>query len=118
MRALTFAHSFYVRQVDSRRFSGENPLTPAIKSMLERLKNLAPIEGDGFDAEVCAAMAAIIRNSDVKPEQLTVEIERRFKKGWIRRIFSPLMRAIDKKTDIAIEAAASTATTHILTGRF
>jgi hypothetical protein len=116
MRALSFAHSFYVRQVDSGKFVGESPLTPALHSMLERLRSLSPLEGDGYDAEVCAAMAEVIRNSNVKPEQLAAEVTQRFKKNWVRRLLSPVFRIIDRKSDIAIEAAASTATKYVLTG--
>lgn len=116
IRALSFAHSFFLKQVDNKNFAGTSPLEPAVTAMLDRLQNLTPVEDDPNDALLCSEMAKIVENSDVNAERLSQEIDKRFKKGFFRRHFSGIFRKIDQKTDVAIEAAVSTATKHALTG--
>lgn len=116
MRALCFSHSFYLKQLDAKEIEGKSSLQPAVASMLSRLKGLVPLEGDVRDAEVCAAMSEIATNSDVDPARLALEVEKRVKVSLPRRILPPVFKFLDKKADIAIEAAASTATKLVLGG--
>ncbi|WP_439528989.1 hypothetical protein [Pannonibacter sp.] len=116
LRALSSAHSFYVQQVDRKKLTGASPLEPAIASMLERLQNLAPLDDDTYDASICKAMSEIVKNSDIDPSRLAEEIKNRFRPRWYRKLVPGFLQFLDKKADVAIEAAASTATKHALTG--
>ncbi|KQB96844.1 hypothetical protein AL073_07000 [Loktanella sp. 1ANDIMAR09] len=116
LRALSFAHSFFLRQVDDNELTGISPLEPAIASMLDRLRNLSPLEDDRRDAEVCNALTAMLEKSDISPERLSLEIHKRLKRGWLQKLVPNAFRYLDKKSDVAIEAAASTATKYALTG--
>ncbi|WP_168199174.1 hypothetical protein [Pseudorhodobacter turbinis] len=116
LRALAFGHSFYTRQIDSKKFSGSSPLMLSTAAMIDRLSNLIPIEGSDRDAELCQTLKTIVANSDIDPSRMASEIERRLKKTMLSRFGSWLFRNIDRKSDVAIEAAASTLTKHVLTG--
>lgn len=116
LRALSFAHSFYLKQVDRKKLKGRSPLQPAIASMLDRLQDLAPLEVDTYDASVCKTMSEIVKNSDIDPSLLAEEINKRFKPRWFQKLIPGFFKFLDKKTDVAIEAAASTATKQALTG--
>lgn len=82
--------------------------------MLERLANLVPIEGAINDAEICDAMNSIVKHSDINPAQMAKEMDARLKRGLVLRILSWLGHNVDRKSDIAIEAAVSTITKHVL----
>lgn len=116
IRALAFGHSFFMRQIDAGVFPNNSPLVPSITEMTERLKNLIPIEESDHDAEVCRKMKKIVENSDIDPTRMAAEIESRLKRRLLPRAWGWLARTADRKSDVAIEAAASTATKHILTG--
>lgn len=116
IRALSFAHSFYLKQVDGGRIAGSSRLEPAIEALIERLKGLVPMENDTRDKSTCSTMREIISNMDIDPSGLSKEIQKRLKPGWIRKQLSRVFSYVDKKADKAIEAAASTATKHVLTG--
>lgn len=123
MRALSFAHSFYLRKVDERKIAGPNHLAPAVEALVERLKALTPLDGNVDDRDTCETMREILRNADIDISALVREIDRSLKPRpatkLISRVFSysgKIFRYFDKKADKAIEAAASTATKHILTG--
>lgn len=114
IRVLAYAHSFYLRQVAAGNISGPTSLEPAIQALLERLSSLEPAEGDRADELACHEMSEILRRTDVSPAQLATEIERLVKPGILRRWFGGFWGYADRKVDIAIEAAAGTATTHLL----
>lgn len=116
LRALTFAHSFYIRQVDSGAIVGASSLEPAIKSMLSRLKGLTPLVNDQRDAEVCAAMANIVEKSDLNPARLAHEIDMRLKRRGFSRLLGKFFPYFDKKIDLVVETIASTITKHVLGG--
>ncbi|WP_143026868.1 hypothetical protein [Celeribacter baekdonensis] len=116
IRVLSYAHSFYLRQVASGKISGPKSLEPAIQALLERLSSLEPAEGDRADELACHEMSEILRRTDLSPAQLATEIEELVKPGIMRRWFGGFWGYADRKVDIAIEAAAGTATTHLLSG--
>jgi len=116
MRALSYAHSFYLRQLDAKRIAGSSSLKPAVAAMVERLGSLVPLNNDQRDAETCLAMSEIVRNSDVDTGRLTEEIQTRLTRKWPQRLFPSAFKFLDKKVDIAIEAAASITTKHVLGG--
>jgi len=116
MRTLCFAHSFYLRQTDNGKMSGPSNLAPAIQGMLGRLQALEPIEDDPRDSKICAAMAGIIQNSDVNPQKLAEEVTLRLKQSKIRKAIGKVIPWFDQKIDIAIGAAAESATKLALTG--
>lgn len=114
IRGLAFAHSFYLRQVASGSISGPKSLEPAIGALLQRLASLEPAEGDRTDELTCNEMSQILRQIDLRPDQLASELEELVKPGLLRRIFGGFFGYADRKVDLAIEAAAGTATTHLL----
>lgn len=116
LRALSFAHSFYVRQVDDGEIAGVSPLESTISSMLERLKELSSLGGDGRGADLAPAMTKIVENSDISAARMSEEIDKRFKKPFYQRYFPGIFRYFDKKVDIVIESAASTITKQGLSG--
>lgn len=116
IRTLTFAHSYYLKQVDAKKLAISNCLEPAVEALIERLKNLAPVNGDAHDRDTCDAMRKIIHNMDIDPLGLAKEIEKRLKKGRVRKQLSRFFKYFDDKADKAIEAAASAATKHLLNG--
>ena len=114
IRVLAYAHSFYLRQVVAGKISGPKSLEPAIQALLERLSSLEPAEGDRADELACQEMSEILRRTDLNPAQLAIEIEQLVKPGILQRWFGGFFTYADGKVDIAIEAAAGTATTHFL----
>nr|WP_323780437.1 hypothetical protein [Amylibacter sp.] len=114
IRVLSYAHSFYLRQVAAGKISGPKSLEPAIQALLERLSDLEPVEGSQADDLACHEMSEILRRTDLVPAQLAAEIDQMVKPGFMRRWFGGFFGYADKKVDIAIEAAAGTATTHLL----
>lgn len=114
IRVLSFAHSFYLRQVASGKISGPKSIEPAIQAMLGRLSNLEPVEGDQADDLTCHEMSDILGRADLNPARLAAEIDQLVKPGIMQRWFGGIFGYADKKVDIAIEAAAGTATTHFL----
>ncbi|MFC3170335.1 hypothetical protein [Paracoccus fontiphilus] len=114
IRTIAFAHSFYLRQVASGKIAGPNLLEPAIQALLGRLSTLEPREGDQTDELACHEMSEILRRTDLSPAQLASEIEKMIKPGVLRRWFGGIFGYADKKVDLAIEAAAGAATTHLL----
>lgn len=114
IRVLSYAHSFYLRQVAAGKISGPKSLEPAIQALLERLSDLEPVEGSKADDLACHEMSEILRRTDLSPAQLAAEIDQLVKPGFMRRWFGGIFGYADKKVDIAIEAAAGTATTHLL----
>lgn len=116
IRTLAFAHSFYLRQVAAGEIEGPKALEPAIQSLLERLANLAPLENGEDDALTCGELSKILQNTDVDTGRLTREIEEQVKPGWLRNHFGGVFNYFDRKADIAVEAAASAATTRLLSG--
>lgn len=85
IRALTFAHSFYLRQVDDGKIAGSNRLEPAIEALIERIKGLSPIEGSAHDRDTCEALRKILENADINTSALAKEIERRLKRGLVKK---------------------------------
>lgn len=118
IRAILFAHSFYLRQIDDGKFSGQSEMQSSVSAMLDRIKNLIPLDGNSRDAEICAAMSSIVESSDIEPARLTAELKASFKPGLMSRTLRRLLPYFDKKVDLAVEAAASTVTKHVLTGGF
>ena len=114
IRAITFAHSYYLAKLDEGKFPRSGHLSPAIGSMIQRIRELTPVSGDLRDAETCKELRTILNNSDVNVDQLSSEVERRLKPRRAPKIFSRLFTYFDKKADIAIGAAASTATKQVL----
>ena len=114
IRVLTYAHSFYLRQVASGKISGPKSLEPAIEALLERLSSLKPAEGDRTDELACSEMSKILRQTDLNIAELAAEIEQSVKPGILRRWFGGFFGYADKKVDVAIAAAAGSATTHVL----
>lgn len=114
IRVLSYAHSFYLRQVAAGRISGPRSLEPAIQALLDRLSGLEPIEGNQTDELACHEMSEILQRTDLAPAQLAAEIDQIVKPGFIRRWFGGVFGYADRKFDIAIEAAAGTATKHFL----
>ncbi|MHC9236893.1 hypothetical protein ACX9MO_14780 [Pseudooceanicola sp. 502str34] len=114
IRVLAYAHSFYIRQVAAGKISGPKSLEAAIQALLERLSSLEPAEGDKVDELACHEMSEILRRTDLSPAQLANEIEQLVKPGILRRWFGGFLGYADRKVDVAIEAAAGTATTHLL----
>jgi hypothetical protein len=114
IRALTFAHSFYLRQIDDRKIAGSNRLEPAIQSLIDRIKGLSPIENSAGDQETCNDLKNLLENSDINVTALAKEIESRLRPRGIRKLMSRVLGYFDEKANIAIEAAASTATKQML----
>lgn len=114
IRVLSYAHSFYLRQVAAGKISGPRSLEPAIQALLDRLSALHPVEGNQADDLACHEMSEILRRADLSPAQLAAEIDQIVKPGFISRWFGGIFGYADKKVDIAIGAAAGTATTHLL----
>lgn len=114
IRVLAFAHSFYLRQVAAGRISGPKSLAPAIQALIERLSSLESAEGDRADELTCREMSEILQRTDLNPARLASEIEQLVKPSFLRRWFGSFFGYADRKVDIAIEAAAGTATTHLL----
>ncbi|QQA42583.1 hypothetical protein [Pelagovum pacificum] len=114
VRVLSYAHSFYLRQVASGKLSGPRSIEPAIQALLERLSSLEPVEGNREDELACHEMAEILRRTDINPSQLATEIDNLVKPGFFRRWFGGIFGYADRKVDIAVEAAAASATTHLL----
>ena len=116
IRTLAFAHSFYLRQVSSGKIEGPKSLEPAVQSLLDRLRDLAPLEDRIDDELTCFEMRKILEHADIDIGRLTREIETQVKPGRLRRYLGVLFSYFDRKTDIAIEAAASAATKQLLSG--
>ncbi len=115
-RTLAYAHSFYLRQVSSGAIKGENKLSSSLEALVERLRNLSPSENDTYDETTCEQMQEILRNADIDTKQLSQEIHDSIRPNLLARLFGGIGRYADKKLDISIEAAASTATKQILSG--
>lgn len=120
IRSLVFAHSFYLKQISTGRISGPKKLEPALGALIERLGNLNPLEGSREDELTCEELQRILRSADINVTQLTREIERQIKPSWwrqhLRRLSKGTLGYADRKADLAIEAAASTATKLALSG--
>jgi hypothetical protein len=116
IRTLAFAHSFYLRQVAGGKISGPRSLEPALQSLITRLSELEPLEGQKNDALACDELREILRSADIDTKRLSREIEEQLKPSWFSRNFRTIFGYFDRKTDLAIEAAASAATKHILSG--
>ena len=115
IRTLAFAHSFYLRQVSLGKIEAPKVLESAIRSLLDRLKNLQPVEDQG-DEIVCSELRELLQNADIDPVRLAREIEEQVRPGLVRRNLGSFLSYFDRKTNIAIEAAASTATTRLFSG--
>ena len=59
-------------------------------------------------------MSEILRQTDLAPARLAAEIDQMVKPSFRQRWFGGFFGYADKKVDVAIEAAAGTATTHLL----
>ncbi|MBN8291894.1 hypothetical protein JI664_07965 [Rhodobacter sp. NTK016B] len=116
IRTLAFAHSFYLRQVSSGKIAGPKSLEPAVQSLLDRLADLEPLEGQESDELTCEELRKILISADIDTGRLTREIEEQVNPGWFRRNLGFLLGYFDQKADIAIEAAASAATKQLLSG--
>lgn len=116
IRTLTFAHSFFLHQSKFGKLSGVSNLNLAIQSMLERFIALEPREGDKNDALKYEEMKAILNNLDVDTRRMAAEIESLVDSSWLGTKLKGMLGYLDSKADVAIEAAASTATKHLLTG--
>lgn len=116
IRTLAYAHSFYLRQVSSGKISGPKSLEPAVQALLERLAGLAPLEGQDDDELTCDEMRKILQGSDLDVSRLAREIEDEIRPGWLRRNLGGFWGYFDRKADLAVEAAASAATTQLLSG--
>lgn len=114
IRTLTYAHSFYVLQSKQGHFHSSGRLNLAIGEMLERFKGLEPLVDDKSDALTCLEMKEILKNADVNVVRMAEEIEAQIQKSWVGRKLGGLFGYLDSKADVAIEAAASTATKHVL----
>jgi len=114
LRTLAYAHSFYLRQVADGKIEGPTSLEEAIKSLIDRLAALSPLENESEDAVTCAEMRKILRNADIDVKKLTREIEEQVRPNNFNRYLGKFIGYFDRKADIAIEAAASTATKQIL----
>ncbi len=116
IRTLAYAHSFYLKQVSSGAIEGPTSLDVAVKSIVDRLKNLSPVDGNDHDDLNCKEMKKILQNLDIDVAKLTAEIENRVRPSWIKQKLSTIFGYVDKKADKAIEAAASAATKQTLSG--
>ncbi|TAU55740.1 hypothetical protein ELI43_24385 [Rhizobium leguminosarum] len=116
VRTLLFSHRFYLDGHDDGKMPKSKRLEEAITAMLARIKALSPLEGDKHDSDTCLMLAEILEKSDVDLARLSDEISTHLKPGWLRRNLGAVFGFIDRKTDIAIEAAASAATQKILGG--
>jgi len=114
IRAMTFAHSYYLTKLDEGRLPQSRHLSPAIGAMIERIKEFVPVAGDSRDAETCRELRSILDNTDVNVDRLSSEVERRLKPRRASKILSRVFTYFDKKADKAIEAAAITATKQVL----
>jgi len=114
IRALAFAHSFYLRQISSGKISGPKSLEPAVQSLLDRLAGLAPLEDRRDDELTCDELRKILERTDVDPGRLALEIEAQVKPSWLRQHIGGFFGYFDRKADIAVGAAASAATTQLL----
>jgi hypothetical protein len=116
LRTLVFAHSFYLRQVEAGLISGPRSLEPALKSLVDRLSALEPVEDQHGDALTCEALRQILRSADIDVARMSREIDEQLKPGWLRRNLGGFFGYFDKKADLAIEAAAGAATKQLLSG--
>ncbi|MGO4439997.1 hypothetical protein [Rhizobium sp. RAF56] len=114
LRTLLFAHKFYLDGYDHGVMPKTDRLEEAISAMLERMKALSPVEGNQHDADTCSLMREIVNRSDIDLARLADEISKHLKPGWFRRNAKRVLGYIDRKGDIAIEAAATAATQKIL----
>ncbi|MGR9319161.1 hypothetical protein ACU8LZ_22320 [Rhizobium leguminosarum] len=116
LRTLLFAHKFYLDGHDDGTMPKSGGLQRAISAMLDRMKALTPLEGDRHDAETCAMMAQIVKRFDVDLSRLAEELSNHLKPSWFRRNVGRIFGYLDKKGDIAIEAASTAATQKLLGG--
>jgi hypothetical protein len=116
LRTLLFAHKFYLDGHDDGTMPKSSGLKQAISAMLERMKALTPLEGDRHDAETCAMMVEIVKRFDVDLAKLADEVSNHLKPNWLRRNVGRFFGYLDKKGDIAIEAASTAATQKLLGG--
>ncbi|TBD65699.1 hypothetical protein ELH22_21400 [Rhizobium ruizarguesonis] len=116
LRTLLFAHKFYLDGHDDGTMPKSSGLQQAISVMLDRMKALAPLEGDRRDAETCAMVAEIVKRFDVDLAKLADEVASHLKPSWFRRNVGRIFGYLDKKGDIAIEAASTAATQKLLGG--
>lgn len=114
LRALLFAYKFYLDGHDAGRLPKSSGLEEAIASMLDRIKALSPLEGDNHDADTCAMMAELVKRSDIDLASIAEEISKHLRPGWFQRKLGNIFGYLDKKGDIAIEAAATAATQKLL----
>lgn len=116
IRALAFAHSFYLHQISCGKISGSKSLEPAVQSLLDRLAGLTPLEDRQDDELTCDELRNILNRTDVDPRRLAREIESLVRPSWLRKYLGGVFGYFDRKADIAIGAAASAATTQLLSG--
>ncbi|MEC3863365.1 hypothetical protein VK792_18910 [Mesobacterium sp. TK19101] len=116
LRTLVFAHSFYLRQVEAGLISGPRSLESALKSLVDRLSALEPVEDQHGDALTCEALRQILRSADIDVARMSHEIDEQLKPGWVRRNLGGFFGYFDRKADLAIEAAAGAATKQLLSG--
>jgi len=96
---------------------GKGPkLRPAIDAFIQRIRELDPVEGDKRDADTCSAIRGIIDQSNWDLDQLAKEIDATFRQTATRRFMSKILPWLDKKSDVAVEAAVATATNYALRG--
>lgn len=114
IRAITFAHSYYLTKLDEGRLPRSRHLAPALAAMIDRIKGLVPVTGDLRDGDTCRELRSILDNTNVDVQQLADEIERRLKPRRAFQLLAQVFTYFDKKADKVIEAAAITATKQVL----
>ncbi|UJW75793.1 hypothetical protein [Rhizobium sp. SL42] len=116
IRTILFAHSYYLDGYDKGTFPKFIKIHDAVSALVTRLESLPPIEDDKNDAETCRIMSDILKKSDVDITMLTGEITKHLKPSWLQRKARAFFKIMDRKSDVAIEAAATAATQRLLGG--
>lgn len=116
MRVLLYVYSVYLDRVESGEISGRSLLTKAIAGLVTRIETLLPIPENSEDQLTCELMRELIGKLDINPSALAIEIEKTLQVGWLRRNVGKVFGFVDRKSDVAIEAAASTITETMLRG--
>jgi hypothetical protein len=116
IRALLSAHSFFLRQHEKNIFRSASQLRPAVEALLKRVADLEPVENDERDAQVCRDLRSLVAQTDVSVAQLSSELERTLKVGFFSRLLGRVLPWLDRKTDTAVEAAATAATEIVMRG--
>lgn len=117
LRVILFGYQFYLSSAANGNLSSRPMLERAISGLVNRIQTLTPIIKDEADERTCRTMRELLKSLDLNPEAIAREIEQTLRTGFLRRALGKVFGFINSKTDVAIEAAASTITEKVFEGR-